>query len=257
MEHALTLNTFNFNGAHYLQIRGCAMGTIAAPSYATILMGKFEETHIYPIIGSDCVFYARYIDDIFFVYTGSDDKLTQFLMTLNTVHDSIMFDYEKSTTSVTFLDTRIYIDENRKLQTTLHTKITDTHNYLHFKSSHPKHLKENLPYSQALRLRRICSNNEELNKHIENLEHQFTTRGYKQHLIREQINKAISTPREDTLIYKIKNKSSRMPLVTTFNPTLPPLSQIIKRRWEILHLKPDQKNCLRNPAFWHIVDLRT
>ena len=27
-------------------------------------MGNFEETHIYPEINNDCIFYARYIDDI-------------------------------------------------------------------------------------------------------------------------------------------------------------------------------------------------
>ena len=46
----LTLNNFIFNGKHYLQTKGCAMGTICAPTYANIFMGKFEETHIYPLI---------------------------------------------------------------------------------------------------------------------------------------------------------------------------------------------------------------
>lgn len=107
------------------------MDTIAAPSYATIFMDKFEETHIYPFICNNYIFYARYINDIFFIYTGNEEKLTEFLMTLNPVQDSIKFDHEKSTWSVTFLDTCIYINKNRKLQMTLHTKITDTHNYLH------------------------------------------------------------------------------------------------------------------------------
>ena len=33
----LTLNNFIFNSANYLQTKGCAMGTICAPSYANIL----------------------------------------------------------------------------------------------------------------------------------------------------------------------------------------------------------------------------
>ena len=39
----LTLNNFIFNSKFYLQIKGCAMGTIWAPSYANIFMSKFEE----------------------------------------------------------------------------------------------------------------------------------------------------------------------------------------------------------------------
>lgn len=71
------------------------MGTIATPSYATIYIGKFEETHIFPFIGNDCMLYAIYINDILFLYTGSDENLTEFLISLNIVHDSIKFDHKK------------------------------------------------------------------------------------------------------------------------------------------------------------------
>ena len=42
----LTLNNFIFNSKFYLQIKGCAMGTI----YANIFMSQFEERYIYPLI---------------------------------------------------------------------------------------------------------------------------------------------------------------------------------------------------------------
>ena len=83
MNHILTLNNFNFNGRHFLQIKGCAMGTVSAPSYATIYMGYFEEKFIYPIINSECLFYTRYIDDTFLIYTGGEAKLIEFLTNLN------------------------------------------------------------------------------------------------------------------------------------------------------------------------------
>ena len=37
----LTLNNFVFNSKVYLQIKGCAMGTICAPAYANISMAEF------------------------------------------------------------------------------------------------------------------------------------------------------------------------------------------------------------------------
>ena len=46
----LILNNFIFNSKFYLQIKGCAVGTICAPSYANIFMPEFEEKHIYPLI---------------------------------------------------------------------------------------------------------------------------------------------------------------------------------------------------------------
>ena len=57
----LTLNNFVFSGIHYLQKIGCAMGTICAPNYANIFMGKFEKTYIYPYINQFSNFYCRFM----------------------------------------------------------------------------------------------------------------------------------------------------------------------------------------------------
>ena len=43
----LMLNNFVFNSKFYLQIKGCTMGTICAPTYANIFMAKFEQKYIY------------------------------------------------------------------------------------------------------------------------------------------------------------------------------------------------------------------
>ena len=213
------------------------MGTVAAPSYAIIYMGEFEEKHIYPIIGKDCLFYGRYIDDILLIYKGSEKEFKTFVEQLNTKHPSIKFDYEISKTSIPFLDTRIHIDENRQLQTTLFTKPTDTHNYLHHKSAHPRHLKNSLPYSQALRLRRICTKYDELHSNCKQMEEHFLRRGYHKENLQDQIRKAILTPRDTTLKKVTKEQSTRIPLVTMFNSTLPQIGKILRVRWDILNIK--------------------
>ena len=46
----LTLNNFIFNSKFYLQIKGCAMGAICAPTYTNMLMSEFEERYIYLFI---------------------------------------------------------------------------------------------------------------------------------------------------------------------------------------------------------------
>ena len=46
----LTLNNFVFNSKFYLQIKGCAMGTICATAYANIFMAEFEQKYICPSI---------------------------------------------------------------------------------------------------------------------------------------------------------------------------------------------------------------
>ena len=39
----LKCNNFEFNGQHYLQVQGTAMGTKKAPAYANMYMGRLEK----------------------------------------------------------------------------------------------------------------------------------------------------------------------------------------------------------------------
>ena len=50
----------------------------------------------------------------------------------------------------------VYRDQQRKIQTIFH-KPTDQQTYLHAQSNHPKSLKDSIPYSQALRVKKISS----------------------------------------------------------------------------------------------------
>ena len=46
----LTLKNFIFNTKFYLQIKGCAIRTICAPTCANMLMSEFEKKYIYPLV---------------------------------------------------------------------------------------------------------------------------------------------------------------------------------------------------------------
>ena len=59
----LTLNNFVFNSKFYLQIKGCAMGTICVPAYANIFMAEFEQKYVYPLIKDKSILFLCYIDD--------------------------------------------------------------------------------------------------------------------------------------------------------------------------------------------------
>ena len=71
----LTLNNFIFNAKHFLQTKGSAMGTICAPSYATIFMDHFERKYIYPLTEGKSLTYFIYIDDIFLMRIGTKNEL--------------------------------------------------------------------------------------------------------------------------------------------------------------------------------------
>ena len=109
--------------------------------------------------------WLRYIDDIIFMWSYGEDKLTQFLIELNNFHSNLNFTYETSSCTVNFLDLNVSL-RNGALHTDLYIKPTDGHQYLHYQSSHPLHIKNSIPYSQALRVSRICSSRKDFKTHV-------------------------------------------------------------------------------------------
>ena len=122
--------------------------------------------------------WVRFIDDIFLFWKGDKDSLIDFLDYLNNVVPSIKITHEISTASVYFLDTTVLKDEQGYINTDVYQKPTDTHPYLHWTSAHPPHLKRSIPYSQALRLTRICSSTNTLRKRIIEYSDFFVACGY-------------------------------------------------------------------------------
>ena len=100
----LKKNNFTFNGDHYLQINGTAMGTKMAPSYANIFMGKLEKQLLESSIERPLSWY-RFIDDVDMKWTQNDEELQNFLSRDNNLHPSIKFTHEISNTTISFLDT--------------------------------------------------------------------------------------------------------------------------------------------------------
>ena len=74
-----------------------------------------------------------------------------------------------------FLDFNVSL-KNGSITTDLHTKSTDSHQYLHCSSSHPDHIKNSIIYSQTLRLSNICTYEEDFDKHALNMKSWFLER---------------------------------------------------------------------------------
>ncbi|KAL9966710.1 hypothetical protein ACROYT_G024826 [Oculina patagonica] len=172
-----------------------------------------------------------YIDDIFFIWTHGEEKLNDLFNFCNSFDPHIKFEQTKSTTSIPFLDVQV-INGNGKISTDLYTKPTDTHQYLNWTSCHPRHTKTSIPYSLALRLRRICSTNVFFEKRARELHNILLERGYKNKLIKECIMRARKTSREEAFQSKQNSSSDRVPLVVTYNPALPNLHKILKEHQE-------------------------
>ena len=90
----------------------------------------------------------RYIDDIlFFIWTHGEEKIEEFMADFNAFNLNIQFTYESSKKSIAFLDLDVAL-YNGRLESTIHVKPTDRHQYLHYLSSRPEHTKRSIVFSQ-------------------------------------------------------------------------------------------------------------
>ena len=128
--------------------------------------------------------WRRFIDDIWFLWRGSEEELIQFVEYLNSYHPTIKFKCKKevnfsfTTRKVDFLDTTVWIDEDGFLQTTLYSKPSRVVQYLLPSSSHPSHITRNIPYSLGYRLKRIESTQQLFETIHTKLGEELLTRGY-------------------------------------------------------------------------------
>ena len=164
------------------------MGTRLAPSFANIFMYHFEEKHVYPYPFKPTV-WLRYIDDIFMIWDHGADELNKFVQHLNTSNENIKFTSEISDKELDFLDVKIKIASN-VLVTDLYIKPTDRNTYLPYDSAHPKHCMRGLPYGQFLRIRRICSREEDFARHAAKKAALLLQHGYPKELLLDAMIKA-------------------------------------------------------------------
>ena len=181
------------------------MGTKVAVGYANNALGRFEKEHVYPYPLQPRI-YLRDIDHLFLIWPHARDELDKFITHLNSRTTYFKFTTEISSNSVTFLDTTISI-QGKILVADLYTKPTDSHNYLYYDSAHPQRCKDSIPYSQFLRLKRICSREDDLTKHCINLSSFLLQRKYPPTLLEEAIHLADTKNRETLLTEKPKQKT--------------------------------------------------
>ncbi|BFZ15785.1 hypothetical protein BsWGS_18824 [Bradybaena similaris] len=239
-ELVLTLNSFEFNGEYFDQISGVAMGTKMGPSYACLFMGHLEHLVWQSYGGRLPEVYGRYIDDGVGITQMSLDELNQFIHFFSSFNPAIKFTSHISTKSVNFLDITVNINFPR-LTTTVFYKPTDSHSYLLYGSSHPASCKNAIPFSQLLRLRRLCSDDSDFNDRSHELLDFFRARDYPEPILREALRKASSTTRTEALSPKSHPTPNRTKLILTFHPHNLAASKIFLRHHNILHSDPYTK----------------
>ena len=148
------------------------------------------------------------------------------------------------------MDTKIHITIDGSLHSDLYCKPTDAHNYLAYDSAHPEHIKKSLPYSQLLRVRRICSKLEDFDRNAVLLASHFHRRGYPDDIIEQAIIDVRRKDRQSLLQPSTKPPSSELNenlfLISTHLIGHNPLKEIVQQNWKILGRTNTTQNIFSN-----------
>ena len=121
----------------------------------------------------------------------------------------------------------------------MHYKPTDSHSYLLHSSSHPSHVKNSIPYSQFLRLRRLCSDDSDFSNKSKETCQFFEKRGYPASVIQAAHHRAQQIDRQSAVQTSQKEKNDRIPFTLTFYPRNNPVKAIILSNFKILQNDPE------------------
>ena len=245
-------NFFQFVGKLFRQVIGASMGTRVAPNYACTFMSRLEENKLLgQWKGTPPRLYKRYIDDLFMIWTSTEEELLQFLKHMNGCHETIKFtiSYDLKSRSVAFLDMLVSIDDKGFIKTDLFKKPTSVCQYLLPSSCHAGHVTRNIPYSLAYRLLRICSERETFLTRLEELRSDLISRSYNPKVIHDAFQRVLQVPREVALQKVQRAENTREVFSTKFHPSLPSLSKIIhKHHAYMVESDKEMGRCFMEPS---------
>ena len=249
-------NNSLFDNELYRQIKGTAMGTKFAPSYACLTIGFLEETRLFPTIlckyfdNNTCKYieknYIRYMDDSFITLPKNmDPSLLQ--SALNEMDTSINFTMEKGRThhdnleTLNFLDIKIILHENKYITTDIYYKENNPHRYLDYHSAHPSQIKQPIPFNLAKRIIVFVSDPDLIEMRLKELEKWLIDCNYPKSVIKQAFHGAkLQGPAPD------KSDKHKLPLVTTHYPDLQ-FSHMMKTIHSLLvNLSPTTKEKFQN-----------
>ena len=253
IKFVLENNTFCFNNDFYKQIKGTAMGTKFAPIYSTLSIGYLEVKlyeKVTQVFGDEFGLYfisnwKRFLDDCFVPWTKSVGDLQTLHDILNNLHRDINFTLQFSKTEQSFLDVLVK-NLDGKIETDIYYKDTDSKQYLLFHSCHPRHTKVNIPYNLAHRLRTIVSEENVLQRRMQELETFLRKQNYPAKIVEKGLQKAMSLDKNLLRTVATKDKEHIVPYVSTYNPRDPEIFKAITENMPILQEDETMREILSN-----------
>ena len=188
----------------------------------------------------------RFLDDIFQIFCGSTRQLHNFIEEINKIHPNIKFTMTHTTPdnepfpsrcscptkkTIQFLDTSCTIREGRII-VDLYRKPTDRNQYLLTSSCHPASQTDNIPFSLAMRMVRVCTEPETRDMRLQEMKQFLLEREYRPGMVDAAISRARAIPRAKALRHVVTHQQTRRPIcVVTHDPRLPDIKAIQLKHW--------------------------
>jgi len=231
IDHVLGGTLLRFNNRFFRQGKGTAIGASVSVAVAEIFVHASIESKRKKLNKQPEIFY-RYIDDIFGIFLGTEEELQAYHEGLNNIHPDLQFTLEFSREKLPFLDTLVYLDEDGGPQTTVFYKPSNTHQYLHYMSNHHPNLMKSLPFSQALRIKRIVSEEHKLKTALQEMTGFFKARGYDNRCLNSALERVGNLQRDQLLIRKVRDNHNRIIFPLLYSPALAgPVRQFLNEIW--------------------------
>ena len=157
-------------------------------------------------------------------------------------HPALQFEYQISSSCLSSLDIKLQITDN-------HTDILTT-SYLHNDSSHNSKCITSIPFSELLRLWRLCSDDDDFKTKVNEMSTFFSNCNYSPNTIQSAINRISKISQAEALQPRPKQSTTkRTPLVLTYHPHMHRIKRIFLRNFKKIpqHEKSDTKHIFTSP----------
>lgn len=211
------------------------MGTNVAPAYANLFMAFHELKWMQELGIRFPRLYFRFIDDMFFVWEESPDKLRQFIDRMNSSTLSLKFTFEINEDQAIFLDLILKKSDlfasSRTLDISPYEKPTNKHLYLSPDTFHPDNQKYSWITGENIRLLRNSSREDYFSEALQQFKYHLTRRGYPADVIERYIKYEFS--QRPRFLFPLVKKLGKPPFIIGV-PNEPGRDLVVKQLRRVL-----------------------
>jgi hypothetical protein len=205
-------NYFKYGENVFRQLNGIAMGTNVADRCANIYLDDFDNQ-----FSKRCLFYSRYIDDIFFVFTGNIVEYIKFKFAMNNYIQDITLTIERNITSVNFLDLTVNRNNSNKIEFRTYRKPINIYQYIPSSSNHSRATIKGFIFGEMIRHVRNNTNKNDRIANIQFFLFKLLKRGYRWNFLQRIFSKIDLDNRSQPTTKELPN-SITIPMVIPYYP---------------------------------------